>query len=125
MKQNANILVIDDEEIIRKSCLRILEPLGFKVDTAPDGPSALSMLGNRRNYDLVLTDLKMPNMDGLEVMAEILKRFPGLRIILVTGYSTRETAASALKMGAFNYVEKPFNPEVLGTVVREALEGID
>ena len=124
MKNGASILVIDDEEIIRRSCLRILEPLGFKVDTAPDGPSALSMLANRRPYDLVLTDLKMPNMDGLEVMAEILKRYPGLRIILVTGYSTRQTAANALKMGAFNYVEKPFNPETLASVVKEALEGI-
>ncbi|MDA8170030.1 MAG: response regulator [Nitrospiraceae bacterium] len=122
MSKKGSILVIDDEEIVRISCMRILGPAGYDIETASDGTSALSMLGGDKKYDLVLTDLKMPNMDGLEVMAEIKKRLPGAKVIIVTGYSTLETAVKAIKMGAFNYIEKPFTPESLLTAIKEALE---
>jgi len=120
MEPKARILVVDDEEIVRISCERILGPLGYSVDTTPDGLKALELMG-RSKYDLVLTDLKMPHMDGMEVMAEIRKREPDAKVIIVTGYSTIEVAVKAIKMGAYNYIEKPFSPEVLITAVREAL----
>lgn len=120
MKEKARILVVDDEEIVRISCERILVPAGFHVDVTPDGRKALQML-DQNKYDLVLTDLKMPHMDGMEVLAEIKKRLPDARVIIITGYSTIEIAVKAIKMGAYNYIEKPFNPEVLISAVKEAL----
>ncbi len=115
------ILAIDDEQIVRMSCERILRPAGYDIDTSADGPNALKMIDAKR-YDLVLTDLKMPNMDGLEVMAEIKKRLPDAKVIIVTGYSTLDNAVKATLTGAYNYIEKPFSPESLLAVVRDALK---
>jgi len=120
METKGRILVVDDEEIVRISCQRILTPMGYAVETTPDGVKALELMG-RNKYDLVLTDLKMPHMDGMEVMAEIRKREPEAKVIIITGYSTIEVAVKAIKMGAFNYIEKPFSPDVLITAVKEAL----
>jgi|Deesub1362A_J573_1020465.scaffolds.fasta_scaffold00010_217 DNA-binding NtrC family response regulator len=114
------ILVIDDEEIIRISCRRALEPLGLRVDVARDGPEALRML-REGSYQVVLTDLKMPGMDGLEVLKEIRHLSPHSRVIVITGYSTTETAVRAMREGAFNYLEKPFSPQALREAVKEAL----
>lgn len=119
--QKQKILAIDDEEIVRKSCERILRPAGYDIDTSADGMNALRMIGAKK-YDLVLTDLKMPNMDGLEVMAAIKKRLPSAKVIIVTGYSTLDNAVKATLTGAYNYIEKPFSPESLLSVVREALK---
>ncbi len=119
--QKQKILAIDDEEIVRKSCERILRPAGYDIDTSADGMSALRMIGAKK-YDLVLTDLKMPNMDGLEVMAAIKKSLPSAKVIIVTGYSTLDNAVKATLTGAYNYIEKPFSPESLLSVVREALK---
>lgn len=120
MNEKARILVVDDEEIVRISCERILSPAGYRVDVTPDGRKALQML-EQNKYDLVLSDLKMPHMDGMEVLAEIKKRTPQARVIIITGYSTVEIAVKAIKMGAYNYIEKPFNPETLISAVKEAL----
>jgi DNA-binding NtrC family response regulator len=97
-----------------------LAPEGFEVDAAEDGLQGLEMLKGK-HYDVVLTDLKMPNMDGMEVLESIREKMPDARVIVITGYSTVETAVKAIKMGAFNYVEKPFTPDGLLQVVKEAL----
>ena len=121
MQENKkSILAIDDEEIVRMSCERILRMAGYEIDTSADGLNALKMLDSKK-YDLVLTDLKMPGMDGLEVMCELKKKLPDAKVIIVTGYSTLETAVKAIKMGAHNYIEKPFSPDSLLSAVREAL----
>jgi DNA-binding NtrC family response regulator len=120
MDEKKNILVIDDEEIVRKSCMRTLVPEGFKVDVARDGLEGLRML-NAKNYDLILIDLKMPNMDGMEVLENMQTMSPGSKVIIITGYSAVETAVKAIKMGAFNYLEKPFTPDSLLEAVKEAL----
>lgn len=120
-EEKNNVLVIDDEEIVRISCVRALAPQGFEVDVAEDGLQGLSLLKGKR-YDVVLTDLKMPNMDGMEVLENIRELRPEARVIVITGYSTVETAVKAIKMGAFNYVEKPFTPDGLLEAVREALD---
>ncbi len=116
----AKILVIDDEAIVRISCRRTLEPLGHEVDTANDGVEGLRML-REKTYDLVLTDLKMPNMDGLEVAAQIGASQPDLKIILITGYSTIDTAERAEQFGLYHYMEKPYTPDALIKVVTDAL----
>jgi DNA-binding NtrC family response regulator len=120
MGEQKHILVIDDEEIVRISCQRALTPEGYTVDVAADGLEGLKLV-KEKSYDLILTDLKMPNMDGMEVIENIRKTQPQAKIIVITGYSTIETAVKAIKMGAFNYIEKPFTPDGLLAAVKEAL----
>ncbi len=115
------ILVIDDEEIVRVSCKKCLTPEGYDVDTASNGIEGLQ-LAQATKYDLVLTDLKMPEMDGMEFIIKAKESQPDTRIIMITGYSTVEHAVKAMRLGAYNYIEKPFTPVTLITAVREALE---
>jgi DNA-binding NtrC family response regulator len=106
------ILVIDDEDIVRLSCSRTLVPEGYELKMAKNGPEGLQML-EEDTFDLVLTDLKMPNMDGIEVLANIKEKWPATDVVIVTGYQTVETAVKAIKLGAFDYIEKPFTPDTL------------
>jgi len=106
------ILVIDDEDIVRLSCSRSLVPQGYELKMAKNGPEGLKML-EEETFDLVLTDLKMPNMDGIEVLGTIKEKWPKTDVVIVTGYQTVETAVKAIKIGAFDYVEKPFTPDSL------------
>jgi DNA-binding NtrC family response regulator len=106
------ILVIDDEDIVRISCRRTLIPEGYELSMATNGEEGLRMF-EKDSFDLVLTDLKMPNMDGIEVLANIKKNWPSTDVVIVTGYQTVETAVKAIKLGAFDYIEKPFTPDAL------------
>jgi len=106
------ILVIDDEDIVRLSCSRTLVPEGYELKMAKNGPEGLKML-EEDTFDLVLTDLKMPNMDGIEVLSKIKEKWPLTDVVIVTGYQTVETAVKAIKLGAFDYIEKPFTPDAL------------
>ncbi len=116
------ILVIDDEDIVRTSCSRALTPEGFEVRLAKNGVEGLKMAGED-TFDLVLTDLKMPDMDGIEVLRKIKETWPKTEVIIVTGYQTVDTAVKAIKLGAYNYIEKPFTPDALVAAVTEALSG--
>lgn len=118
---NKRILVVDNEQIIRMSCERTLAPAGYSVTTAEDGFEGLALL-EKDPYDLVLLDMKMPNMDGLEFLENI-HRKTNAKIIVITGYCTAEAATTALKFGAWGYIEKPFNPDTLLSVVKEAING--
>jgi DNA-binding NtrC family response regulator len=106
------ILVIDDEDIVRLSCSRTLVPEGYELKMAKNGSEGLKILEGEV-FDLVLTDLKMPNMDGIEVLGTIKERWPKTDVVIVTGYQTVETAVKAIKLGAFDYIEKPFTPDTL------------
>ncbi|MFN3480428.1 MAG: sigma-54-dependent transcriptional regulator [Thermodesulfovibrionales bacterium] len=116
------ILVIDDEEIVRVSCKKCLTPEGYDVDVAANGIEGLAMTENNR-YDVILTDLKMPDMDGMEFLAKVKERHPDTKVIMITGYSTVEHAVKAMRMGAYNYIEKPFTPDALIEAVKEAITG--
>jgi DNA-binding NtrC family response regulator len=116
------ILVIDDEDIVRTSCSRTLSPEGFEVSLARNGVEGLRMAGEDR-FDLVLTDLKMPDMDGIEVLRSIKGKWPDTEVIIVTGYQTVDTAVKAIKLGAYDYIEKPFTPDALISAVTAALSG--
>lgn len=116
------ILVLDDEEIVRVSCKKCLTPEGYDVDVAANGVEGLAMTENNR-YDVILTDLKMPDMDGMEFLAKVKERHPDTKVIMITGYSTVEHAVKAMRMGAYNYIEKPFTPDALIDAVKEALTG--
>jgi DNA-binding NtrC family response regulator len=119
--KRGRILVIDDEDIVLTSCRRILEPEGYFVELAKSGSEALCIL-SRTGFDLVLTDLKMPDMDGIEVLLGIREQWAELEVIIMTGYGTVSTAVDAMKKGAFDYIEKPFQPDDLMSLVSRALE---
>lgn len=115
------ILVIDDEPIVRTSCQRTLAPEGYDVTLTASGKEGLEML-EKETFGLVLLDLKMPDMDGIEVLDNIKKRWPDTKVVMVTGYSTVDTAVQALRFGAFNFIEKPFTPDTLLKAVKEIFE---
>jgi nucleotide-binding universal stress UspA family protein/ActR/RegA family two-component response regulator len=111
-RRDFRILVVDDELIVRDSIKEWLEDEGFSVDMAASGPEALDKL-SAKSYHLMLTDIKMPGMDGVELLKNAHKRFPDLTVIMMTAYATVETAIEALKIGALDYLLKPFDPEIL------------
>ena len=116
MKAKGSILVVDDEEIVRDSLASWLEEDGYHVDTAPDGPTALAKLAERA-YAVLLVDLKMPGMDGLQVLAQARSLHPDAPVIIMTAYATVDTAVQAMKQGAYDYLVKPFEPEELSMMV--------
>lgn len=115
------ILVIDDEPIVRISCERTLKPEGYDVSLASSGQEGIDML-EKDAFSLVLLDLKMPDIDGIEVLNRIKNSWPDTKVVMVTGYSTVETAVQALRLGAYNFVEKPFTPDILLKAVKEVFE---
>jgi len=116
----ARILVIDDEDIVRTSCSRTLVPEGYEVALAKNGVEGIRMLGESK-FDVVLTDLKMPDMDGIEVLRKIKEQWPETEVIIITGYQTVDTAVKSIKLGANDYIEKPFTPDGLLAAVTNAL----
>jgi len=120
-KRKANILVVDDEKVIHESCGRILREEGYEVETALSGEEALQKL-KERQYDLVLTDIRMPGMDGIETLEKMKEKIPDITVVMFTGYSSVETARGSMKLGAFDYLPKPFTPEELLAVVKRAIE---
>jgi len=114
------ILVIDDEAIVRVSCQRALAPESYDVEATSRGDEALKRLAEE-NFDIVLTDLKMPDMDGIEVLKKIKESWPQLVVIIITGYGTVSTAVQAIKLGAFDYIEKPFTPDDIIAIVKRAV----
>ena len=107
-----DVLVVDDEETVRTLVARTLEGADYDVDVAADGASALERLKDQ-DYDLLITDLKMPGMDGLTVIREARRRTAGMPIIIITGNSTEASAIEAINLGVSGYLTKPFTPELL------------
>lgn len=105
----ARVLVVDDEREIRSLLSRALTQMGgYEVEVAVDGEEALRKVEGD-SFDLVLTDLKMPKMDGLELIAEVAKRHPEILMVVMTGHGTIESALEAMKRGASDYLAKPLN----------------
>ena len=115
------LLFIDDEDIVLRSSRRIFAGSDFEIETAPSGDQGLAM-AMAKDYDIVVTDLKMPGLGGMEVLKALRKDRPGTTVIIFTGFSSVDTAREALKAGAFDYIPKPFTPEELRSVVANALE---
>ena len=116
-----SILVIDDDEAILESCQTILEDEGLAVAAASRGEAGLVLL-RQKAFDLALIDLRMPGVDGLEVLAQATAIDPDLVSIIFTAYGTIESAVEAVKRGAFNYITKPFTAGQLVAVVAKGLE---
>lgn len=115
------ILVVDDDANLLAGIKEVLGDAGYDVATAPRAEIALELLG-RQNFDLMILDLRMPGMDGLEALGEVRRLRPRLPVIVVTGHGTMETAIQATKQGAFDYHVKPLDPADLLCTVRRALE---
>ena len=118
------ILIIDDEEIVRMSCERALQIENFQTAVASSGMEGLEIL-EKEPFDLVLLDLKMPDMDGMEVLAKIKSSWPDINVIMISGYSTVDTAVQALRSGAVNFIQKPFAPDTLFSAIQEVFEKSD
>jgi DNA-binding NtrC family response regulator len=118
---SARILIVDDEEIVIKSCLRILDDADYQVEAARDGREALRKV-EENPHDVLVLDIMMPGMDGLEVLRRVKEAHPGVEVVMVTGLSEIGTAVQAMKLGAFDYVSKPFEPDELKLIVQRALE---
>ena len=118
---SARILVVDDEEIVIRSCLRILSDRDYVVEAVQDGLEALRRV-EENQYDVIILDIMMPKIDGLEVLQRVKETHPDIDVIMVTGLSQIDTAVRAMKLGAFDYLPKPFDPDELKLVVHRALE---
>jgi DNA-binding response OmpR family regulator len=119
--EKGRILVIDDEDIVRVSCKRTLVPEGYAVDAAASGKEGLELF-EKSKYDLVIIDLKMPGMDGIEVLVNIKRQRPEQNVMIMTGYDTVEHIVESISSGAAHYLEKPFTPDTLIERIKEVLD---
>lgn len=117
----ATILVVDDEENAREGLSKILSKEGYSVDMASNGKEAIETL-RRQSFDLVITDMKMPLMDGFEVLREIKKMNENIGVIMITAYGEVESYLEAMNMGAFEYINKPVRVNELKRVIIKVLE---
>ncbi len=115
------VLIVDDERNIRITLPLALEPLGLETDTARDGDEALTKLGEKE-FDLILLDLKMPRIDGIEVLRRIRRIRPDIPVIMITAYGTIENSVEAMKIGALDFISKPFTPERIRDLVSRVLD---
>jgi two-component system response regulator PilR (NtrC family) len=118
---NTRILIVDDEISMREFLAILLEREGFLVDQAESAEAALSLL-DANSYDLVISDVKMPGMDGLALLEKIKEVSADTAVLMMTAFSTAEQAVAAMKRGAYDYIAKPFNVEEIKILVRNALE---
>ncbi len=119
--KDARILIVDDEEVVCRSCALLLSEEGSQVDTFHDARQGLAA-AEQTSYDVILLDLKMPVLNGMELLRRIKGVRPDVEVILMTGYAEISTAVEAIKLGAFDYVPKPFDPNQLTVCVRKAVE---
>ncbi len=118
------ILVVDDDAAVRFTLRGILEDAGFSVDEAGDGAAALAKMRGESGYHLVLSDLRMPGMDGLTLLERVREAPNPPRVILITAHGSERAAVEAMKRGAYDYFRKPFEPDELLSVVERAVESV-
>ncbi|UCH93216.1 MAG: response regulator [Candidatus Aminicenantes bacterium] len=121
MKEPSSILVIDDEESMRDSCSQVLTKEGHRVEAAENGMIGLEKIKTLKP-DLVLVDLKMPGISGMEVLEKINQIDPTIVAIVITGYANLESASNAFKRGAYDFLPKPFTPDELCIIIKRGLE---
>jgi DNA-binding response OmpR family regulator len=115
------VLIVDDEKNIRLTLSQSLESLGVEIDTAANGEETLDKL-SKKEFGLILLDIRMPGMDGMEVLRRVREIRPDIRIIMITAYGTIESAVEAMKLGAVDFLEKPFDPEEIRELVSRVMD---
>jgi len=118
---NKPILIVDDEKNIRLTLSQALETLGAEIETASNGEEALAKL-KEKEFALILLDIRMPGMDGMEVLHRVREIRPDIRIIMITAYGTIESAVEAIKLGAVDFLQKPFDPEEIRELVSRVMD---
>jgi DNA-binding NtrC family response regulator len=117
-RKNTRILIVDDEEIVRESLGGWLEKDGYALGSAPDGESALKSVEDG-DWSILCVDLKMPGIDGLEVLKRVKEKHPEIAVVIMTAFATVDTAVRAMKLGAYDYIVKPFDPEELSLMIQK------
>ncbi|MFH1020020.1 MAG: response regulator [Pseudomonadota bacterium] len=115
------LLVVDDEPIVGKRLHQVFTKIGFDIETYTDSASALAAIAER-DFDIVVTDLKMEGIDGIEVLKRVRRRSPGTQVIIITGYASPDTAELAQQEGVFAFLAKPFRLDELKQVIFRAIE---
>ena len=121
MKEQVKILLVEDEDLSRDSLVRLLKMTGFNVKGAASGKMALSFLSHEQ-FDIIITDLFLPDINGIDILKQVKELSPHTEVILITGHASAETAVKAMKEGAFDYVTKPLNFDELSITISKALE---
>lgn len=121
--KNSNILIVDDEEVVRNICCRSLEKVGYQVQAVENGVKALELL-QKGKFNLVFSDLKMPIIDGIELLEAVKRDFPLVEVVIMTGYATIESAIDAMKKGAYEFILKPIKPAQIRVVTEKCFEKI-
>jgi DNA-binding NtrC family response regulator len=119
MKNDISILVVDDEAMMRNLLEKILTREGYAVKTAGNGVEALEMLQHEK-VELIISDMKMPNMDGFELLKTVKQEYPNINVIIMTAYGDTYTVKDALLLGADEYITKPFKSHEISLVVERA-----
>ena len=117
-KKQVRILVVDDEEIIRDMLFDTLSQAGYTVKTAKDGNDAIAQIEHEA-FDIVITDIKMPDISGMELLIRLLKENPNVCVLLMTAYGTIKSAINAIKLGARDYICKPFELSEMKNIVEK------
>ncbi len=123
MTNNARILIVDDEKIALKNLEHVMKKEGYEIVGTQSGQNALKLL-NEQRFDVVLTDLRMEKVDGMQILKKCHELYPDAEVIMITGYATLESAVNAMKQGAFYYIAKPFKLDEARKVVKEAIEKV-
>jgi DNA-binding NtrC family response regulator len=123
MGDRLQVLVLDDEPIVGKRLQPALAKVGCDVEVFESPRAALEKIDAKR-FDIVVTDIRMDDVDGIEVLERVLKRWPGTKVIMITGYASVEVAREAMAKGAFDFIAKPFKPQELRDVIAKAAEAL-
>ncbi|MGE5344765.1 MAG: response regulator [Acidithiobacillales bacterium] len=123
MERRLQVLVLDDEPIVGKRLQPALAKVGCDVEVFDAPRPALERIAAKR-FDVVVTDIRMEEIDGIEVLEKVLARWPETRVIMITGYATVEVAREAMAKGAFDFIAKPFKPQELRDVISRAAEAL-
>ena len=119
MKSSISILVVDDEQVLCDILMKVLSREGYQVQTVTDGTAALNYISNAR-VDIMISDIMMPGINGLELMQKVKERWPDIAVILITGYGDTYTVKDAMLQGADEYITKPFKSHEVSLVVERA-----
>ena len=124
MEDSLKVMLVDDEEIVCKRLKSALEKYGYIVDVFQNGGAAIERL-NENQYDIVVTDIRMDDVDGLDVLKAVRRSSPRTKIIMITGYATAEVAREAQAKGAFAFIAKPFRPKDLHALLEKAARELE
>ena len=120
MSHKPSVLIVDDEEVVRRAHRRSLEPFDCQMRSAADGKAAILAMEEQPS-DLILLDIRMPGLDGMDVLKTIKARWPDCEVVIITGYPDIDAAKEAVRLGAYDYIAKPVGPEDVVKAANDAM----